>query len=188
MSTKQPAGYSFIFRTFLKIGAQAFSGWPMAALLTERELVEKHQRLTKSQLQGAFAYAYLIPGASQVAFISNIGYRLRGFPGATLATASYLAPALILMVLFAALYFRYLQHTTLTSHMAGLSAALGGVILASAYRIGRAHAVRPQLWVLVAGAFALRWAGVNTAAVIILFGLGGMGWSFARARLSRRPL
>lgn len=176
-----PVSYGYIARVFLKIGAQAFGGWPTSILLVEKELVDTG-RLTKRQFQGAVTCAYLIPGALQVSFISHIGYRLKGFGGATLATVCYLFPALGLMVLFAALYFRYLQDAHFASHTAGLSAALGGVILASAYRIGKGHVSHPLVWLLAIAAFVLRlWVGVNIAVIILGFGLGGVIVSFIRA-------
>jgi chromate transporter len=171
--------YGYIARVFLKIGAQAFGGWPMVPLLVEKELVQKDHRLTKRQLEGAFATAYFIPGATQVAYISNVGYQLRGFTGATLATVCYLLPALVLMVLFAAIYFRYWQGAHFAGRMASLGAALGGVILASAYRIGKSHVSHPFLWVLVMGALGLKlWLGLNTVMIILVFGLGGVLVSF----------
>ncbi|MEK7152761.1 MAG: chromate transporter, partial [Patescibacteria group bacterium] len=107
-STTKPTTYGYIARVFLKIGSQAFGGWPTSILLVEKELVDTGH-LAKRQFQGAFTCAYLIPGALQVSFVSHVGYRLKGFGGATLATVCYLFPALSLIVLFAALYFRYFQ-------------------------------------------------------------------------------
>ena len=175
--------YRYIGRVFLKIGAQAFSGWPMAMLLVEKQLVEKDHTLSRSQLQGAFSYAYFIPGATQVAFVSHVGYKLRGFKGSTLATFCYLLPASSLMLGFAILYFGYLQHMQLAAHMVGLSAALGGVILGNAYRIGKSHASRPWLWGVVIGAFVLKqWFGWSTVVIILVVGLCGAMVSFMPVR------
>jgi chromate transporter len=178
-----PTTYGHIAILFLKVGARAFSGWPMAALIVEKELVEKERILTKKQYQGAFAYAHFIPGATQVAFISHVGYDLKGFLGSALATVCYLLPALTLMVIFAVVYFRYLQGMHFAAHIAGVSAALGGILLANAYRIGKGGASRSLLWLAVIVAFALKfWFDVNAAVIILMFGVGSVCVSVVRSR------
>lgn len=178
-----PVTNLYILRFFLTVGAQAFGGWSTTALLLEKELVEKEGRITKQELQGAIAYAQILPGATQVAMISNVGFRLKGFSGSVIAVSSFLLPVTSLIVLFSIVYFYYLQGAEIAPYITGLTAALGGVILANAYRIGKAHISHAFLWILVFMAFALRlWFGVNTALIIIAFGVGGSIISFVKIR------
>ena len=167
---------------FLKTGSSSFGGWSTTALLLEKELVDK-KLLTKKQLDGAVAYAQMLPGATQVAIVSNVGYRLRGLKGALLATASYLLPALSLITLFAILYFRYLTGAGIMHHLGGLIAALGGIILANAYHIGKRHATHWVLWVaVIVAALSKLWLGMNALAIILLFGLVGLVFSWLKVR------
>lgn len=178
-----PTTYGRIAILFLKIGARAFSGWPAAALIVEKDLVEKERLLTKKQYQGAFAYAHFIPGATQIAFISHVGYSLKGFFGATVATMCYLLPALSLMLLFAVVYFRYLQGMHFAAHIAGISAALSGILLANAYRIGKSGMSHTLLWLAVVAAFVMRLClDINAAVIILAFGIGGVCISVMQTR------
>ncbi len=171
---RSAVSYRNIVQTFVKVGSMSFGGWSTTALSLEKELVAP-KMLSADQLKAAVTYAQILPGATQVAIVSNVGYRLRGARGACLATASYLFPAIGLMVLFALLYFRYLHSPQFTSHLGGLVAALSGVILANAYRIGSKHAGRKILWLFVGIAFVAKLVlGINAVIIILIFGAAGL--------------
>jgi chromate transporter len=168
---------------FLKIGSSSFGGWSTTALLLEKELIDKRNLLARSQLDGAVAYAQMLPGATQVAIVSNVGYRLKGLRGAITATTSYLLPALSLITLFAAIYFHYVAGTDLMRHLGGLIAALGGIILANAYHIGKRHATHWTLWfIVVVAVIAKLWLGLNALIIIILFGAVALAVSWLKQR------
>jgi chromate transporter len=183
---KQTLGWGEISRIFLRVGARSFGGWSTTSLLLEKELVTQRKVISKAQLHGAVAYAQILPGATQVAIVSNTGYKLRGVPGAFLATACYSLPALSLITLFAVLYFHYAQGPQFVNHLGGLIAALGGVIFANAYNIGKRHVTHPALWLFVAAAFVARLIfGVNAVLVIIGFGAVGLLSSWVRTQRQR---
>jgi chromate transporter len=146
VKNKHNLNWGYIARVFVKTGMYSFGGWATTALLLEKELQIDCKVITAKQLNGAVAYAQILPGATQVAIVSNVGYRLRGIPGALVATTCYLLPALTLITLFAFLYFQFAAGSGIMSHMGGLIAALGGVILANAYNIGKRHATNHWLW------------------------------------------
>jgi chromate transporter len=164
-----------IAAAFVRVGTGAFGGWSSTALLLEKEFVDKQKVLTEHQLKTAVTYAQILPGGTQVAIVAHVAYRLAGVRGAVVGTLAYLTPGIGLMVLFAAVYFRYLHGSLdLMQHMGGLIAALCGVILANAYRVGQRHATSWWLWLLVLAVFIIRlaWA-VDTLLIIVIFGLGG---------------
>lgn len=175
-------------KVFAKTGASSFGGWSTTSLLLEKELVIKRKVLTQNQLKGGVAYAQILPGATQVSIVSSVGYRLHGFTGALVATASYLLPAISLITVFAVVYFHFAHDTSkLMEHLDGLIAALSGVILANAYKIGSKHTTKVWLWLLVVVAFAASlWLDVNALVIIIAFGIGSLilSWTDARRAVS----
>jgi chromate transporter len=166
-------GLEHIAKTFFKIGSTAFGGWATTAVLIEKEFGEHH---TKPNVPAAVAYAQLLPGATQVSLVANVGYQLRGFRGASIATASYLLPAMSLITLFAAVYFQYLYDVpNLTEHLDGLVAALAGIILANAYKIGEKHATHWFLWFCGILAWVGRlWLHINPVLILVFFGACGL--------------
>lgn len=173
---------------FVRVGASSFGGWSTTSLLLERELVEKQKVLTAKQLKSGVAFAQVLPGATQVSIVANVGYQLRGFLGALIVTLSYLLPAIGLIVIFAILYFRFAHADgNLLGKLDGLVAALSGVILANAYRIGSKHTTKQWLWLLVVVVFLAKiWLDINALLIIVVFGLGGLLWSWARTRSAVR--
>jgi len=180
---KQTISWNELARVFFSTGLRSFGGWSTTALILERELVTERKLLSKAQLNGGVAYAQVLPGATQVAIVSNAGYKLRGPFGSLLATVSYLVPAVGLITLFAVLYFHSLHSSKIMQHMDGLIAALAGLIMANAFHIGKRHATQPWLWLGVALAFGLKvWLGVNIVVIILTFGLIGLAISWFTLR------
>jgi chromate transporter len=178
---RQSIDFKELVAVFFSIGASSFGGWSTTALLLEQKLVKQRQLLSANQLKGAVSYAQILPGATQVALVSGAAYQIKGARGALVATIAYILPAVSLVVIFAFIYFKYLQTSHLTEHLSGLTAALGGIILANAYRLGRSHISKTYLWIFVAAAFAAKlWLGLN--AVIILITLGTIGLLFSWRR------
>lgn len=176
--------YIELLGVFAKTGASAFGGWSTTALLLEKELVENRKLLEAHDIKGATTYAQILPGATQVSIVANVGYRLQGFVGACMATAAYLLPSMGLITLFAIAYFHFADNTSsLMAHMDGLVAALAGVILANAYKIGSKHTTKMWLWLLVGVAFAAKlWLGINALLIIVVFGLSGLVLSWTNVR------
>jgi len=176
--------YREIMRIFLKAGSSSFGGWSSTAVQLEKELVTHHALLSAEAIKGAVTYAQIVPGATQVAIVAHAGYLLRGVRGAVAATASYLLPAICLVTLFSAIYFHSLRNTPhLADRLDGLIAALAGVIMANAYRIGHTHATRRILWlfVLLSG-IAILFAHVHALLVLVVFGAGSVLLSFYSER------
>lgn len=180
--------YIELLGVFAKTGASAFGGWSTTALLLEKELVENRKLLEPHDIKGATTYAQILPGATQVSIVANVGYRLHGFAGACMATAAYLLPSIGLITLFAIAYFHFADGSSnLMSYMDGLVAALTGVILANAYKIGSKHTTKRWLWLLVGIAFAAKlWLGVNALLIIVVFGLCGLALSWTNVRKGAR--
>jgi chromate transporter len=184
---KRSISYRQMVQIFLRTGSLSFGGWSTTALLLEKELVNKRKILSAQQLKAATAYAQILPGATQVAIISNVGYQLRGIKGSLVATVSYLLPAVSLIMVFAVLYFHYASGVNITKYLDGLTAALGGVILANSYRIGSKHVNHPALWALVGLAFVAQyWLHVNALIIIVVFGLAGLTYCYFHRYLDNR--
>ncbi len=173
---------SSLCKMLLKIGAQSFGGWSTTVVLLERELQER--QLDKIvDLKAATAYAQVLPGATQISIVSNVGYQLKVIQGAFIATAAYLTPSILLMIAFAAIYFGYLKGTVLTSQLDGLTAALAGVILANAYKIGSKHTSRSILWLaVIAAAAGQLLLGIHALAILLIYAVIGLLLSFGQRK------
>lgn len=175
-ATQQHAlGLWDIARICTKIGATAFGGWPTSAVMLEDELVNKRGVLSAKRMHAAVAYAQILPGGTQVCIMANVGYQLRGLPGAFTATVGFLLPGISMIVAFAITYFHLAQHTQIMSHAGGLIAALSGIIFANGLKLGAQRITNPKLWILVVAAFGAKvWLHVDTLLLISAFAIGGL--------------
>lgn len=168
-----------IAKIFLRLGITSFGGWSTLALLLEEELAKKRNLLSAKDIEVSTAYAQILPGATQVAMVASVGYKIKRMPGAIIATTCYLFPSLAMITAFSIWYFNFSAQAELLYLIKGTTAALCGIILANACRIGLRHASRKYLWAAIGLAFAsqffFHYAGFF---VIISFGIIGLGISY----------
>src|SRR3989337_4521735 len=72
--------------------------------------------------------AQLLPGAPTVNLSSYLGFRLRGLPGAAVATVCFLTPCFLLMLLLSYLYLKYGEMPVVSGLFRGLGALVIGLI------------------------------------------------------------
>src|SRR3990167_7046477 len=95
---------SQIWWQFIKIGVAAFGGLGVTLSLIERYLVADRGVLTARDVAESLTYTKLLPGSTGVQVVGYLGYRLRGWAGAALATSAFLLPAFLLMLVLSIAY------------------------------------------------------------------------------------
>lgn len=160
---------------FLRIGALAFGETEL--VLIERELVERRRVLTHQDLTDALTYTKPLPGSTVVQIVAYLAYRLGGWPGSAVATVVYLLPSTLAMMALAAGYIAVSGRPLLRPAAEGLTAAAVGLLLATAWRLGRRTIDRrqPLSVALAAGAIVAGGAfHLSAALVVVVAGLVGI--------------
>jgi chromate transporter len=141
----------------------------------ERDLVDKRRWLTPADLTAALTYTKLLPGSTVVQVIAYLGYALGGWPGSALATAAFVLPSAIAMLVLAALYVTAAAVPALGPAITGLMAAVVGVLLATTYRLGKANIKDPStLGIAVAACVVGVWLSLNAALIVVAAGVLGL--------------
>jgi chromate transporter len=160
---------------FLHIGATAFGGLGTTLALIERELVTKRGMLTPADVTEALTYTKLLPGSTGPQAISYLGYKLGGWSGSALATAAFLFPSVLLMVLLAGAYVATTALPTLGPTVNGLTAGVVGILLATTYRLGKPNIRNRLTWAIALMSFAVgAFVGISAAFIVVAAGLLGM--------------
>ena len=115
-----------ILSEYLLIGLTAFS---MAILQKLKSLVIRNKWLSEEEMNEGIALVQLYPGPIMVDFTAYVGYKLRGVPGAILATVGFILPSFLMMIALSALYFAAANLSWIHLIFAGLEALVVGVIL-----------------------------------------------------------
>ncbi len=160
---------------FLRLGATAFGGLGAALVLIERELVDQRGVLTRDDLTEALTYTKLLPGSTVLQVVAYLGHKLGGWTGSALATAAFVFPSFLAMLLLAALYVAATALPGMSAAVGGLTAAVVGVLLATTYRMGKSNVKEPLTLGIALVAFAAgAFLDLNAALIVVAAGLIGV--------------
>jgi len=160
---------------FLKIGATAFGDTGPVMASIQRELVDTRRVLTADDLTAALTYTRPLPGSTVVQIVAYLAFLLGGWGVSALCTAAFILPSAVAMVVLAAGYVAVSALPALQPIVTGITAAAVGLLLATAYRLGRRNLDGPVTIALAVIAFlAAVFLNVNVALLAIAGGLIGI--------------
>ena len=165
-----------LFLSFLKIGVSGFGGG-FAVLSQIRHLVVLERRwLTEHDFVEALALGQSLPGTAAGNAVTYLGFRMRGWRGASVALSGFILPSMLKMILLAVFYdrFRALPNTDNLFH--GFNAAVVAMIAVTAWRMGKHTSSKPWQRVLIPLAFAaVILLKATVVEIILVAGLIGIG-------------
>jgi chromate transporter len=167
---------------FLRIGAVAFGGLGATLTLIEHELVERRGLTSKAEITEALTYTKLLPGSTVVQVVAYLAWRLAGWRGSAAATAGFILPAAILMVLLGIGYAHVAGVPAIAPVRHGVLSAVVALLLVTMYRLARPLLTTPLNIGLALGAFAVvTLLNVGVVWVVLAAGIVGL------ATACRRP-
>ncbi|WP_100398832.1 chromate efflux transporter [Bacillus sp. FJAT-44742] len=138
VSTAVTAGTASLATTlsllFLKVGALSFGGAYTVIALLQFEAVDTYGWLTTQQYIDGLAINELTPGPL-IMVAAFVGFAAYGFWGASLATFFIFLPAFLIVLIGAPYFDRIRNNTKLKLYLAGVSAAVVGLITSFLIRL-----------------------------------------------------
>lgn len=119
---------------FLKVGALSFGGAYTVISLLQFEAVDNYGWLTTQQYIDGLAINELTPGPL-IMVAAFVGFAAHGFWGATLATFFIFLPAFLIVLIGAPYFDKIRENVTLKLYLAGVSAAVVGLITSFLIRL-----------------------------------------------------
>jgi chromate transporter len=163
----------------LRIGAAAFGGLGATLALLQRELVARRGWLRPSDVAEALAYTQPLPGSTGVQVVTFLGWRLGGWPGAILATVTFLIPAFAIMTTATMAVFALPDTAWVRGALTGLQVAVVGLLASALWQLARSQAASSLLMIVLLAGFA---AGLWVNAAIIVAAAGAIGVVLDRAK------
>jgi chromate transporter len=114
---------------FLKTGLFSFGGAYASLIFLQRGAVDQHHWLTSGQLLDGVALSVATPGPFML-FVTFVGYLAAGIPGAMVATFFVFLPSFVFVIGGAHYIEQVRNNHSVQAFLAGVSAAVVGVILA----------------------------------------------------------
>lgn len=165
-----------LFTTFFRIGAFTFGGgWAMISLL-ERDIVNSQRWLTKEEFLDNLAISQSLPGILAVNMAIAVGYKMRGIPGAIVATLGTILPS-FLIILCIAIFLTpetIQQNHVLSSIFKGIRPAVVALILSPVFTTAKSAKISwKNCWIPISIAFLI-WSGlplVSSPIIYIIIGV-----------------
>ena len=140
----------------------------------ELQAVDTYHWLSQAQFADLFALAQAAPGPS-VLIVTLVGYSAAGVAGALLATAAMVAPAGVLVFVFARLWGRVEASPWRFAFEHGLAPVAVGLIAASGVVVARAADHSPAQYALTALA-TLVFCATKVSPIVVVALAGFVGW------------
>lgn len=173
---------------FLRLGTTAFGGPAAHVAMMEDEVVRRRRWMTRDEFLDLLGAANLIPGPNSTELAIHIGHRQAGWRGLVVAGASFILPAMLIVMAFAWAYVRYGSLPQVAGVLYGVKPVIIVIVLQALWALGRA-AVRSAFLAFVAAAsIALTLVGVHELLVLLAAGAVVALMRLIRRRLKDRVL
>ncbi len=120
--------YWELFSVFFRMGAITFGGGYAMLPILQREVVDARGWCTNEELADYYAIGQCTPGIIAVNTATFIGFKLKGVPGALLATYGVVAPSFVIIGIIAALLQNFAQYAVVQNAFAGIRVVVAVLI------------------------------------------------------------
>jgi len=164
-----------IFISFFKIGAFTFGGgWAMVPLI-QKELVDRRGWLDDSEFVDILAIAQSGPGPIAINTSVLCGNKMRGVPGAVVATLGSSLPSFLVILVIAHFFLKVKESTAVQAIFKGMRPAIFGLLISAVYQVGKKSISNARDIVFAAiGSGLLIFLDINPIFVVLLAAISGM--------------
>ncbi|PTY39102.1 chromate transporter [Brachyspira hampsonii] len=133
---KKVSWYTMFF-SFFYIGLVTIGGGLAMLPIMEDEFVNKRKFITKDEIIDIFAIAQSIPGVIAVNSSLLTGFKVAGIFGGIMAGIGVMAPSFIIILMIAPIFERFQNTEYVHKAFLGIRGAIAGLILLSAFGMGK---------------------------------------------------
>lgn len=119
----------------LKIGCFAFGGGYAIIALLENEFISKRNWIDHEEFLDMVAIAESTPGPIAINAATYIGYKLKGFWGAVVATVGMCLPSFVIMFLVSLFYEQFMSITLIAAAFKGIQVCVVYLIAKAGFNI-----------------------------------------------------
>jgi chromate transporter len=120
--------YWELFWSFVQVGAFCVGGGYASMPLIQAQVIEQHGWLTMQEFVDIFTISQMTPGPIGINAATFVGTKVAGLPGAIAATAGFVFPSIIIVLLLTKLFFKYGNVAAVRGILNGLRPAVVALI------------------------------------------------------------
>ena len=136
MQQKQ-VSYLHMFNVFFKIGLFTIGGGLAMIPLIRDEFVERQGWIDDKDITDVLAIAQSLPGVIAVNTSLLTGFKIAGIFGGIMAGIGVMTPSFIIILMIAPIFERFQDTEYVNKAFLGIRGAIAGLILLSAYGMGK---------------------------------------------------
>ena len=164
-----------LFKVFFKISAVSVGGGLTMLPLMDREVVEKRNWMSESDMVDVVAIVQSVPGIIAVNMAILIGQRTAGLAGAIVASVGVVIPPVVVIVVIAALLFQLSGNATADHIFTGVRAAVSALILLSVIKMSKSILKSPvPIVIAILGFLLLVVFDVDAVGLIVASAFAGL--------------
>ena len=157
-----------IYWVFAQMGAVCFGGGYAMLSLVQRVIVEEHGWATEEELMDYYAIGQCTPGVIAVNVSTFIGHKLRGLPGAIVASLGFISPSILIITIIATFLESFASNVYVAHALAGIRVCVCVLILNSVLALGKKAVKSPLAWgIFLVSAFLAFFTDIPTVALVL---------------------
>lgn len=156
---------------FLKLGITAFGGPAAHVAMMDDEVVKKRKWLSRESFLDLYGATNLIPGPNSTELAIHLGYERGGLWGLIIAGVCFIFPAMLIVMIFAAVYREYGSLPEISGIMYGIKPVIIAVILQALLGLGKSALKNKSAVFLFLIIVALSYLGYHEIFLLFLSGL-----------------
>lgn len=142
--------------------------------IIEREVVDRHQWLTKEECLDLIAIAQSCPGVFAINMSVFIGYKMRRLPGAICTALGTALPSFVIILLIAMFFQQFQDNKVVAAIFNGIRPAVVALIAVPTFNLAKSAGISlSNCWIPIVSTLLIWLLGVNPIYVIIAAGAGG---------------
>lgn len=176
-----------LFWEFFKIGLFTIGGGMAMIPQIQQVAVNDKKWLTGEEMVDCIAVSQSMPGVIAINSATYIGKKNNGIKGSMSATAGVILPSFLIIILVVTLLGTIGENRYVMGAFTGIKAAVCGLILVSAAKLGKQILTGVFQWVLaIAAVIAIGVFGINAIWIILVGAFAGIIYNSIKMKLEHK--
>lgn len=124
-----------LIQIFLLLGAFSFGGGVGSMELIRNRVVDQQMWMTNAEFTDIISISEMTPGPLGINIASFVGARVAGVAGTVAATVAYVAPAILIVILMAKMYYKYRSLGIVKAVLNSLHPAVAAMVISAAMKL-----------------------------------------------------
>lgn len=162
-----------LFISFFKIGAFTFGGGYAMIPLIQREVIDNRHWIAEKDFLDLLTIAQSAPGPLSLNTAVFVGYRMKGYAGATAAIVGSILPSFLIILAIAISFADIRYNPVVDAAFKGMRPAVVALIISPVTRLMRGMSTVMKIVTVIIG-FLLWYFSISPVPVLIAGGIVGI--------------